>query len=1209
MRLPSLLGPATVILTSIFQPSAAQELSFTSVSKPDLDLSSLGRVAFTGNFDAVSIYSYTNQSETTLNHNGSQSILTPLPNGVLTSLSNADAEILAMCPFTNKDGKYSGIFVGGNFTNLGGVKAEGVAMFNLNSNEVTALPGINGSVSALLCDQDTNSVYVGGDFNYKNTTNAVAWVDGKGWSRLPFDGLNGPVTSILKDDDGHIVFGGSFDGIGNSTSTKKTGQVINLSNATITSDALSSKDGYSSPKNIICQTGGEDGEGKTWLLDDYSPGFWRADMNFTYNPSRIRLYNTHFEGRGTKSFLFRALPDNGIMNLTYTDSDNKNVSCDASCPLSDNSDEEYREFRFVNNVGMKGFQLEVLDWYGQGAGLNGIEVFTDDIYAYAINDFNEPTCAESKYPSEAKQSGSWSVTGSGQSNYLTAKATGSDATSTSIVFEPDVQQSGNYSVLLYTPGCTEDGTCDARGIVNVTATVSTDDDPVSTDLYQTNDYEKYDTIYTGHVDASSSSFRPSVTLTPKPGQGDITVVASRVKFQLIKASKGTSGDGDLNGLYDFDPTSKTTNTNFTESVINEAGLELDHGASITALAIHDKVIYAGGNFSKSGISNIMYFDDGNATAMPEGGLNAQVASMAVLDDLLYVGGNFTDSSDGGNSNLQNVAAYSFDSKAWVALGGGVNGPVSSVLEFPLNVSTEINETTVAVSGRFDELLAFDDTPAVHAPGFAIWVPSRKNWLQNLNVTQSEFVGQLSTYATAENTTIIAGNFVSNGLAADGAVSLVDDVELDLLPLLSNTKINSSGGGVLTGVYDTSSKRNLTILGGQFNITTNNGSTVENLALIDGNHNMISGLGAGVDSNSTFMSLLVSNNTLWAGGNVTGTVNGNQLAGFVAYDLSNSELVKEQPPALNGGNVTVNSIASRPSSEEIYFGGSFKSAGNLPCPSVCYYDPSAGQWSRPGVDLEGTVLSLKWTNSQNLMAIGDLKVNDEKTKIATYNVKEQMWTSFKGASATEIPGTVTAFTPASTDVSTFWLAGQSTNGSSFITSYDGSKFVPAGDLFDDGTIIQGLEVIPISSDHKSDDYLNKDLILIVTGQLVIPDFGNASAALFDGIDLTPFMLSSKSNGQPGTMSRLFMENQNPYTRGGNNHHSNGIVVLISFCLALACVFLIVIAGVIMNKIQRRRQGYMPSPQAYGTDRPTNMQRLPPEYLFNTLKQPNPGAPAI
>ena len=65
-----------------------------------------------------------------------------------------------------------------------------------------------------------------------------------------------------------------------------------------------------------------------------------------------------------------------------------------------------------------------------------------------------------------------------------------------------------------------------------------------------------------------------------------------------------------------------------------------------------------------------------------------------------------------------------------------------------------------------------------------------------------------------------------------------------------------------------------------------------------------------------------------------------------------------------------------------------------------------------------------------------------------------------------------------------------------------------------------------------------------------------------------------------------------------HHSNGIVVLISFCLALACVFLIVIAGVILNKIQRRRQGYLPTPQGAGRTGNRTCSGCP-QSTFSTL----------
>lgn len=1039
-----------------------------------------------------------------------------------------------MCPLTQKDGS-SDIFVAGNFTSLGGVKAQGIAKFNPNTTKVTALPGLSGSISAMLCDQDSNSVYVGGDFRFQNTSNAAAYVSGEGWKSLAFGGFNGPVTAILKDDDGKIIFGGDFDGIGNSTHSKKNQQAINLQDATITSDAVSSMSGFSDPKNIICQTSGEDGEGKTWLLYDKSPGYFRAEMGFGYKPNKLRLYNTHYQGRGTKAFLFRALPDNGIMNLTYTDPDTGDGTyCDSSCPLSSSSDEKYREFHFVNNVGMSGFQIEVLDWYGDGAGLNGIELFQESIMSYAVSGFNEPTCAGIQYPSKATSTGVWSEQPSGesQSGYLSTQVSDSSSSDTSVVFEPDVKQSGNYSILLYTPGCKQDDTCEKRGIVNITASVSSSsdvEDPSPTQLYQTNYYEKYDTIYTGHVDASSSSFRPSVTLTPADGQNDITVVASRVRFVLKSASSGLSGE--LNGLYEYDPSTNKTETDFSKSAFNRGGLQFDSEVTIRSLLKQGDTIYAGGNFSDSDISNIMYFDDGNATALAQGGLNSEVRSMAALDKSLYVGGNFTGTAKGDSKNLKHIASYSFDSKSWSALGGGVNGPVYSVLAAPLNVSTDINETTIAISGEFDKLLAFDDNPSISVAGFGIWIPSRKNWLQNLNVSQMELGGQLSAFTNVDNATLYAGSLASGGVAAVDAVNLRYQDGLSLDPLLSAKQIVNSTGGTYIGVYDMSSNRNLTILGGRFSVHSSDGSSINNLILLDGSKDTIKTIGTGIDNNSTFLSLAVTDDTLYAGGNVTGSVGKAdvELNGILAWDLSTNQWANMQPPALNGENVVVNAIAPRPNSDDVYFGGNFEGGGGYPCPSVCVFDPSLGRYSRPGSDLSGTVLELKWATENKLIAAGNLKVAGNNTAVATYNVKKNKWTALDGASSPAIPGDVTAFTPASKDISIFWIAGQASNGSTFITRYDRSNFQTVEDLFAAGTTIRGLEVLPLATDHDQVDVLNKDQVLLVTGQLIVPDFGNASAALYNGTAITPFILSSSADGQPGSMSRMFYENKNPYAR--------------------------------------------------------------------------------
>jgi hypothetical protein len=1118
MRGSSLFGPATGWPSLLTLLPTINALSFESVSVPELDLSSLGQVSITGDFDGVSLYQYKGQTES-IAQDGTQALLTPLPNGILTDLSSSDAQIFAMCPFTQKDGTFSGIFVGGNFTSLGGVDSPGAALFNLNTSKVTALPGLSGSVAAVICDQETNRVYVGGDFAYDNTTNAVSWVPGDGWTDLPFNGLNGPVSSILKADNGHIIFGGSFDALGNSTSSSNERQILNLQNATVTSDADSSLDGYSDPRNIICSTSGKAAKGSTYLLHDYAPGFWRADLGFDFFPTKIRLYNTHLDGRGTKDFLLRALPDNGIMNLTYTDESGNKASCDSSCPLSSSTSEKYREFTMVNPVGMQGLQIEILDWYGQGAGLNGIEIFQDQILTYAIDQYNEPTCAGIEYPAKSTRTGEWTV----ESGYVSAKVTNSDASTTSVTYEPDIKKSGNYTIKLYTPGCTQDNTCSSRGIVNVTATLSSGSDSAQPDpsyFSQTNNYDKYDIFYTGYVDANSDSFRPKVTVRAKDGQGDITIVASRVRFELL------SSTGGLNGLYDYDPTSKTDTTDLTNSDINKAGTSLNHNATISSIKEHDGVYYVAGNFSDSNIHNIMSITDGNATALSGAGLNSPVLAMAELDNVLYVGGRFTDTSDGGVNGLAHVAAYSFSSNKWSALGAGLNGRVSSIWPVELNASTAINETIIAVSGDFDQILATNGNPAVSVAGFAIWVPSHKDWIQNLNVTQMEFGGQLSAVATHNKTLILAGNLATNGITAGGAVSLLDSGD-SLVPLSMKINHKNSSTGLITGAYDTDSDRNLTIYGGHFTAAGSNGSSIENIAILNGTDETISGLPQGIDSNSTFVSMLVYNNTLYAGGNVTGNISDTSLGGLVVYDLADKEYASIQP-SFGGHNVAVNSIVKRPSSSDIYFGGNFNSVGQFPCPSVCYVDSTTNQWSRPGLSLSGTVVELQWAGQNSLMAVGDLKVVNNETSIATYSTKSEEWTAFTGASKSEIPGNVTVFTPASEDLSKFWIGGTSTNGSAFLLSYDGSKFQSPGSIFSEGTIIRGMEILPVSKDHSAASLLRKDQTLLIMGSLVIPSFGNASAALYNGTDVTPFILSSQANGQPGSMSKFFSQNQNTYT---------------------------------------------------------------------------------
>jgi hypothetical protein len=80
----------------------------------------------------------------------------------------------------------------------------------------------------------------------------------------------------------------------------------------------------------------------------------------------------------------------------------------------------------------------------------------------------------------------------------------------------------------------------------------------------------------------------------------------------------------------------------------------------------------------------------------------------------------------------------------------------------------------------------------------------------------------------------------------------------------------------------------------------------------------------------------------------------------------------------------------------------------------------------------------------------------------------------------------------------------------------------------------------------------------------------------------------------------------------HHHSKGITVLVALCAALGTLFLLLLVGIILDRIQRRRNGYNSSPNSTYTDKQSNITRVPPEHLFGNLGQKNGngvGAPTV
>jgi hypothetical protein len=731
-----------------------------------------------------------------------------------------------------------------------------------------------------------------------------------------------------------------------------------------------------------------------------------------------------------------------------------------------------------------------------------------------------------------------------------------------------------------------------------------------------------------------------VTLRPSAGQsGPLTVVAQRVRFELRNATAGG-----LNGIFEFDPSREEIDSDFSKSVINSAGANLnpEDRAVVTTLASQGNRLYIGGNFSTSGFSNIFAIDKDatEPTGLTGGGLNSQVLTTYANGSTLYVGGNFTNTRNNDNPRLQGVAAYT--NNQWQPLGGGVDGVVMYIVPFTLNITANTPEPVLGITGFFRRVNGFDNNPAFSAEKFAVWVPSQRNWLHNLRASTISMQGALMAFTDVPGADcVFAGSISSQALGANGAVTLRSGNPLSLGPFpaviqaqqqqaslrkraLTDTH-NLTTTGVVTATFYKENGMNKTILGGHFAATGTDGENVTNLLIIDGNDSdRITGFGDEIDSNSTFAALGVLDNVLYAGGAVTGTINDNPVAGVVAYDLAGKRLVGTQPPALQGENLTVNAIAPRPKSKDVFIGGQFQSAGALGCTALCVWNTERSQWISPGGQLSGVVSSLMWISDTRLLIAGNLTSGNNVTKILSFDSSNNQFQEFAGAR--DLPGPVTALSPANKDGSQVWASGETSDGSAYLQRYDGNTWLPVDDMFEPGTNIRSIQVLQLSEDgqHGESKLIDRRQDLLILGQVNVTNFGTASGVLFNGTHMIPFLLSTSADGNSGSLSQVFVENPqsffdpsgklHPHIRrlllvpniSAGKHLALGFIVLIALAIALALTFLLVVAGILLEWYRKKTKGYSPAPTGYPT-RHVDTQRVPPEQLFGTMNRSQ--APAI
>ncbi|KAK9245844.1 cortical protein marker for cell polarity-domain-containing protein [Lipomyces tetrasporus] len=1210
---------------AIIYSTAAVAVGIESITLPDVDLSAVGQIGLVGDFRGVSLYQYAGQQGLSTGYASStDSLLVDLPSNFFLDIDESDGIINSMCVLGES------IYFGGNFTRIGDSEMQSVARINFSTGDVHDLDGgVLGNVNVAYCDFGNSLVYFGGSF----TNNVAIWnASSESWETVPFGGLHGgPVNAIVRRN-GNLVFGGKFSGLGNSSSTSYISadgesrlQLVNLKTANISAQGSTSNSSYSNPKSVVC-TNNISAADSTWLLEDGRAGVWTANFGYGFQPTRLRIRNADADGRGTKTFRLVAHPINGIMNLTYTDPDTGDKAyCDAFCPLQNITVAEYQTFEFVNVIGMDSFSLYLLDYYGDGAGLSDVQVYQEQIVSYAIDAYNEPaSCSvNNSQISTSKSNGDWEITTVSGTSYLSAtNVSGSYLNSTFVAFYPDISIAGNYTVLIYTPGCLADSSCSSRGQVNVTVRHRFNGATSETVLYQTNDFDKYDIIYEGYVEAIDESFRPVVTLAPVNSQaGNITVAAQKVQFIL------TSTSGGLNGLFEYDSTNFTTlsgskNAKVYDTTVNIAGLSLDDEAEITGLVVADSSLYIAGNFTGQGsIHNFLILASDGTISAAQGGLNGSVAAMLLSDDgkSIIVGGDFGASANESSSafGLSHVARYEIQNATWTGLDNGLNGPVDDIVRVSLNLSGNIY-STLMFTGDFSKILADGDEEAISRAGFALWIESDNAWAYRTAYELPFISGSISASVEIENGTyVLAGSLSSQSLVTSSGALLSSGLDLSGMPfdftnsddtlakrsLLLPVDNNSPSGVLYSGAFYRNGSTGYSAVGGQFTIDTQS-TSYQNFVVFN-DTNVAGGFLSSDLSESTAVLALYNyeNASLIIGGDFSGTIGENDVKGVIVWDLNTQTFASKQPPPLGGNRVQVNSIVPRPSTSSIIVAGTFSTAGNITCNGLCIYDLDTQSWSSVTGGISGDISSVRFINSEKAIVSGNMTTGDFTTcYMAQYDFGSSSWSTL-GSQLSELPGPVNVFISTSDSVSNALVTGVYTgNGSTYLMAYSSDSWLSLGNNLLEGTVIYDLEILDlISSAPRNSSIIPNDSILLVVGDLKFAEYGNVSAAFFDGDSWTPFVYSVKEDNSPGVIYSLFTELAESvpsvYAAAHEKHLKAGYVVLIALAISLAIMFIIIGTGLIVAYWRRRSEGYEPFPSKLSDEQIA--QTLLPAALFGDM----------
>lgn len=958
----------------------------TDISSLKLSNNSGDTLQVFGNFEDFSFIRYRGQENFTqqIINNSNSHDLVYYSNETFLQLiqGDEDTQINKIVPFALDS------FILSGKGSLSGFQLENQLLYNLSTTSLNPIFETELSdVNAILVDDDC--VYFGGNFSFASATNeslighsiAVWNSTSNSTSLLPFVGFgkNSIINSIVKLNDDNILFAGQFDTLDDSSLLESNQSFANnSSNVSVSSSVAQSgqlvplkgciwdyQEGSSfSEDSFVCPNTNK----SSWLSTGTS-AFLECKFSHDVTPKKIRIYNSPNESNEVSLFRVLTRPSNGIMNLTYIDPvEGKVRFCDAFCPLIKKSTlrgyvgnstqevsldnnltdiswtETFQEFAFVDSIPIEGLQFFALNSYGDSVGLSAFQIFQDTLPTFANNSLNTPDCESStSHPYSTLSQNAWYKELSDQS-FITTEFTAGSAIVPKVNFYPIIAYPGEYSINMYTPGCSLDNSCSSRGIVNVTLW-SQDEITILNSLliYQNNEELKYDNIFTGHLDTA-----PLVTLeyygSVDPNDPSTKIVADFIdvvvnSFETSNNSKKNSSHIPLNGLLQYQISNFTDSSNtepVSNTTLNQYSIKNLPNNSLLHACMYNGSLWIGG--SVSGVAKIDVGNNLNVTSIDRIGTGGVVDGMEIYSEGLIMFGTFNLSST-VSSLTYNGTFNSF---------GNLNRTVQRFSNITLHDS---------------ELLVFDNQN--------IFNVSSQGYLSNT----SSF--SLSLWAAAQN---FYGDLVfSGGVSESGYSNLNGSISI----IGSNSSLGASPieqNDPYLGVFLNSSLS-------AYAIRTSDGLQTE-LIFDDGRKTPWKWAGS-------INSMLYSDEEAIL---AVGSSDSSQSSLLTIFDLRTSDVIANE--TMNNGS-TINSMVYFEKNSTILVGGNF-SLPDSSCSDLCLYSYDRQQWSKLGNNsITGNVKQIQVYSPTQLLISGALSIQNKSYigvalfNVTSYSLETHLDTSIKG----------------------------------------------------------------------------------------------------------------------------------------------------------------------------------------------------------------------